>query len=155
MKICLRCKKLNNIDNFYKNKNKKDGRDPYCKLCCKKYADLHRERRSNTQKKFRLNNLNVGLFKNAELRAKKKNIEFNIECSDIVVPDICPVLGIKIEVGEKVICDNSPTLDRIDISKGYIKGNIIVISNRANRLKNDATLNEIELIYNYYIKGSK
>ncbi len=40
----------------------------------------------------------------------------------------------------------SPSLDRIDSTKGYTKGNIWVISNRANTLKNDATLSELKLL---------
>jgi hypothetical protein len=46
--------------------------------------------------------------------------------------------------GESI--DNSPSLDRIDTSKGYVKGNVWVISWRANKLKSDATLAELESI---------
>jgi hypothetical protein len=40
----------------------------------------------------------------------------------------------------------SPTLDRIDNSKGYIVGNVWVISMRANRLKSDATVDELMML---------
>jgi len=54
------------------------------------------------------------------------------------------VFGVTLEVSEHSAKDNSPSLDRLDNTKGYIKGNIVVISNKANRLKGDATLQELE-----------
>ena len=77
------------------------------------------------------------LWSRAKFRAKQKGREFNITKEDIVIPDICPLLGTPME---------SPSLDRIDSSKGYIKDNVWVISNRANTLKNDATLTELKTL---------
>ena len=74
----------------------------------------------------------------AKLRARKRGMEFNIEMEDLLpVPDTCPVLGIPMD---------QPSLDRIDNSKGYVKGNVAVISDRANRLKRDATLDEVQAL---------
>ena len=86
------------------------------------------------------------MFKNAKNRSSLKGLPFNIQLSDITIPDICPVLGIKIKAGDKFVGDCSPTLDKIVPSLGYVKGNIRVISHRANRLKCDATVEEIEMI---------
>jgi len=77
------------------------------------------------------------MWSRAKYRAKQKGLEFNITKEDIIIPDTCPLLGTPME---------SPSLDRIDSSKGYIKGNVWVISNRANTLKNDATLSELKLL---------
>lgn len=79
----------------------------------------------------------------AKKRALKKELEFNIIRTDIVIPEYCPILGIPLLRGSKVVNANSPSLDRIDPSKGYVKGNIQVISNRANTIKNDATPEEL------------
>ncbi len=81
-------------------------------------------------------------------RARKCCIPFDLDLSDINVPDTCPVLGIKIQVipGCGRNPRHSPSLDRIDPTKGYTKGNVRVISNRANLLKSNATIEELELI---------
>lgn len=85
----------------------------------------------------------------AKSRAKNKNLEFSIEDGDVKWNDVCPVLGIPITIerdkgrgGDA----NSPSLDRIDNSQGYVKGNIRIISNRANKLKNSMTKEECSLL---------
>jgi len=83
------------------------------------------------------------MWHSAKNRARKKEILFTITPDDIVVPTHCPVLGIPIFIGEKGRRDNSPSLDRIRPERGYVKDNIAIISMRANRIKNDATLEEI------------
>ena len=82
----------------------------------------------------------------AKSRAKKNNLPFNLELDDIAIPDTCPLLGIKIESNNFRNSPNNPSLDKIIPEKGYIKGNVWVISNRANTLKNDASLQELELL---------
>lgn len=98
-----------------------------------------------------LKNNIVRMFDRAKRRAKVKNIAFNIKHEDINIPQECPILGIEIFKGKNnCSCDNSPSLDRIDNTKGYIKGNIRVISQRANQLKNEASLEEYKQIYLFY-----
>jgi hypothetical protein len=88
------------------------------------------------------------MWSRAKYRAKQKGLDFTIEQKDITIPDVCPLLGIPLVChrGKGSQKGNSPSLDRIDPTKGYIKGNVWVISNRANTLKNDATLQELELL---------
>jgi hypothetical protein len=87
----------------------------------------------------------------AKNRAKEKGLEFNIEISDITMPEYCPIFGIKLVIhtgyGNGPAPD-SPSLDRIDPSKGYIKGNVWVISTKANKLKSNATIQELEQLVN-------
>ena len=84
-------------------------------------------------------------------RAKKLTLAFDIQTDDIKIPYICPVLGIPLEPGKGRSSrhEGSPTLDRIDSDKGYVKGNIAVISYRANRIKNDGTAEEHLKIANW------
>jgi hypothetical protein len=85
------------------------------------------------------------IFLGARDRSKKKNMDFTITKEDIVIPEICPLLGIKIDIECKDRF-HSPSLDRIDNTKGYTPDNIWVISNRANTLKNDASLQELQTL---------
>jgi len=75
--------------------------------------------------------------------AKRKNIEFSIVESDIVIPKFCPILGVLLETKVGNRGNNRASLDRIDSSKGYTKDNIQVISYLANRMKTDATVDEL------------
>jgi len=87
----------------------------------------------------------------ARKRSKTKNLDFNIELSDIQIPEFCPVLNIRLVPGRQLGAgnrsDDTPSLDRIVPSLGYTKGNVRVISWRANRLKSDATPEELENLY--------
>lgn len=78
-----------------------------------------------------------------EVRARTKGLEFNIDENDIVIPEICPMLEVPITVGTKGDYEYSPSIDRMDNSKGYIKGNIQIISKKANSMKNSATPTEL------------
>lgn len=83
----------------------------------------------------------------AKCRAKRKGLEFSITEEDIDIPMICPVLGIPLKKNKTSgFHNNSPSLDRIDNNRGYVPGNVRVISNRANMLKCDATIEELEKV---------
>jgi hypothetical protein len=71
--------------------------------------------------------------------ARAKGIIFSLTIDDVSMPDFCPVLGIPLEFREKGKRDNSPSVDRIVPSKGYVPGNVAVISFLANRLKSNCT----------------
>jgi hypothetical protein len=89
------------------------------------------------------------LVTNARHRAKRDGIEFSIAASDLTVPEVCPVLGIPLRPGVAegfAARAAAPSLDRIDPRRGYVPGNVQVISWRANRIKCDATLEELELL---------
>lgn len=83
----------------------------------------------------------------AKHRAKKIGREFDIKVEDVVIPEFCPILGIKLNLNNSSTSFDSPSLDRLDSSKGYTQGNIFVISWRANKLKSDASFSEIEKIF--------
>lgn len=86
------------------------------------------------------------MFHAASSRAKKAGLPFNITQDDVVIPVKCPVLGIPLFKGTGKLGDNSPTLDRVVCELGYTKGNVVVISHRANRIKQDATLPELRAL---------
>lgn len=85
------------------------------------------------------------MWLSARERAKKQGVPFSIEIDHIKIPPKCPALGIELRVnkGGGSFSDNSPTLDKIIPEKGYVPGNIVVMSWRANRLKCDGTPEEL------------
>jgi hypothetical protein len=91
----------------------------------------------------------------ARARAGKTGLEFRITVRDLMpMPETCPVLGTPINYttprGQGSLQENDrPTVDRIDNSKGYVPGNVAVISWRANRLKSDGSLEEMEKLVAY------
>jgi hypothetical protein len=96
------------------------------------------------------------LWKYAKRSAKARGLEFSIDVSDIVIPKVCPVLGIPIDTpspsqGKRP--NGKASLDRRDNSIGYVKGNVFVVSWRANRLKCDGNIDEFNRIISYMSAG--
>ena len=137
---CFYCGKTYNYT-YGKRQFDKTKRHFCSRECFNKGRSLYDEPHSRTSKRYML-------WNNSKHRAMRKGLEFNLELDDIPqIPEYCPVLGLKLDVNAKSFQDNSPTLDRIDSSKGYVKGNIRIISYRANMLKSNATFEEIKKIY--------
>lgn len=95
------------------------------------------------------------MHQRAKMRSKENGREFSIEVSDIVIPDVCPILGIELNMnsGKSGAYRNSPSLDRIDNSKGYTKNNIQVISQLANAMKCHATNEELHKFAQWVISN--
>ncbi len=79
----------------------------------------------------------------AKHRARRLGLPFNLSVSDFTIPEVCPALGIPLRVSRGRPTDNSPSLDKVIPELGYVRGNVAVISLRANRIKYDATLDEL------------
>lgn len=92
-----------------------------------------------------------GHYNALKCRAKKEGIPFNLTLEDLEIPDVCPVLGIRLkDWGENNIGgykDDSPSIDKFIPELGYVKGNVAIISFKANLMKRDATLEEVEKLY--------
>ena len=85
----------------------------------------------------------------AKARAKRKKITFDISWEDIKIVTHCPVLGIAMEPGHVGGKMQSYSLDRIDNAKGYVKGNVALISHRANSYKGDMTIEQVRNLLRY------
>lgn len=84
------------------------------------------------------------LWNAAKQRSKKSGVEFTIKKADIFIPSECPLTGIKINRQQRGrMQQSSPSLDRIDPAKGYTPDNVWVISWQANRMKSDATQDQL------------
>jgi len=90
----------------------------------------------------------------ARRRAREAGLEATIKASDLHWPEFCPVLGVKLLYqGEEGDPGHRVSLDRWDNSKGYVPGNVYVISYRANALKNNATVHEMACVLDYMQTG--
>jgi len=141
-KKCRNCSTIKQLSDFHRNKNSKDGYHSICKDCAnEKTSQWVSENLQKVidNKRLRRKDMRKSLLEAAQNRARTKNLPINITIDDIVVPEFCPILKIKIEKSSGRAKANSPSLDRIIPSLGYVKGNIQVISNKANSMKNDAT----------------
>jgi hypothetical protein len=127
-RVCRSCEEYKSSEHFTPFKGGKNGLYPTCKVCRIPISKKQWEQKSYKKK----------MYDRAKTRATKKGYTFSIKLEDIPeIPATCPVLLTPMQV---------PSLDRIDSSKGYVAGNIRVISNRANMLKNNATIEELELV---------
>lgn len=96
-------------------------------------------------RRWATNNRAKTLLNNAKRRAAKLGLQFNLALEDIDIPEVCPVLGTVLAKEPSLKNrDLSPSLDRIDPNGGYVRGNVRVISFRANTLKSNATSKELE-----------
>lgn len=121
------------------------------KRCSKACSDQHFKVKyfdnGEYQRQYRLNNWAKKTIAFKRLKSERAGIPFDITPEDIPLPEFCPALGIKLEINHGGGSGNSsPSVDRINPNEGYVKGNVIVISNKANRIKSNATYEEIEKV---------
>lgn len=108
----------------------------------------------DNMRKWRIKNREWFMWSSAKNRARRKGIPFNIEISDIEIPEICPVLKIKLNKENSVLKEDSPSLDRKITSLGYVKGNVWVISQKANTMKSNATPEELKLFADWIMNNT-
>lgn len=123
--------------------------------------DRYVERRRSAEKKKK-QPFKTWLCAQARFRGRKKGLPATIKPGDLVWPSHCPVLGIELdypkrsgERGTQPVQANWPSLDRWDSAKGYVPGNVFVISYRANTLKNNAKRDEILHVARYVMNKPK
>ena len=80
----------------------------------------------------------------ARRSAKRRGLEYDLQHGDIVIPETCPYSKIKLSFNKKD--SKEPfyySIDRIDSSKGYVKGNVQIISFLSNTMKSGASTNQL------------
>lgn len=136
------------------------GGEPYEKLLAwerakrKVYRARHRAKLREQKRSHR--GLKPELVRRARLRGRKAGMAATITVADIHWPTHCPVLGIALDYdtprGQRAFAPNLPSLDRWDNTKGYVPGNVFVISLRANSIKSSATYEELLRVARYAAK---
>jgi len=118
----------------------------------KSWAQLNPEKMRAYRKKYEEENPVITLLRNCRGRARREGFPCDLDSAYLLsleVPQVCPVLGIPINESSR---DNKPSLDKIIPELGYVKGNVAFISMKANRLKNESTLQELKAIVSYIEK---
>lgn len=113
----------------------------YCLNRVREYGKTDEAKRVHERGRKKRNATAYGMWRRARDTAPSRKLEFNLDKEDIVIPDNCPLLDIPLIFGGERY--NSPSLDRIDNNKGYIKGNVWVISDLANRMKQNASIEQL------------
>ena len=145
-KVCNSCEQSLNLSKFslIEKWNINSDTKNTCKKCSIKIRQAEKLNRDWKVDAAKL------LYSNIKSRCKRIGREFSIELEDILIPEKCPVFGFDLKREDRQTWMCAPSVDRIDSSKGYIKGNVTVVSRRANIIKRDATIEELEQLFNYY-----
>lgn len=149
-KTCSMCKETKPFSEYHLCKSRNYRPNPYCKECSRTYR---RERYARNKRVMRLQQKEMYsgpegrlryLINRSRSRAKEEGIEHTITVEDLHMPEVCPYLKIPftLEWGKGQLRTNA-SIDRIDPSKGYIPGNVQIISRAANTMKSDASEEEL------------
>jgi len=165
-KQCCRCKEIKQVSSFTVNNAVKSKLASHCKKCDavanKVHKDKNREAvlkkgRAYAAKRSLLFNVRVqALVNTSRQRAKLNNREHTITLDGVLslwpLDGLCPVFGFKLEFNNKGFRETSPSIGRVDSTKGYTLDNIQVISWKANRLKAYATVEDLEAVVTFMKK---
>tara|TARA_R110000737_G_scaffold103542_2_gene136776 strand:+ start:108 stop:722 length:615 start_codon:yes stop_codon:yes gene_type:complete len=172
-KVCNKCKEHKSLSEFSKKRDNKDGLRNYCKPCAKvdrdnmcpfkKWFTSRKGQAKVKGKEFTIepedilgvkieqsiSEFTIPSGRNKNIMIKKRFTSWNT----IEYPKVCPVLGIELDWNVKINGgqDNSPSLDRIDSTKGYIPGNVMIMSKLANCMKQNATSEQLVKFSKYML----
>jgi len=149
---CAKCGVLKTKENTNLSKDKLSGFLSYCKNCHNKWRkeltmnyseekkeQIKEQERNHKRERYSDNPMYISLLSKKTF-SKKYNLPFNLTLEDLIVPEYCPLLNVKMERGTPY----TPSIDRIIPSLGYVKGNIQIVSLKANLMKTNATLKELK-----------
>ena len=140
-RTCTKCLQKKPANLFYPAPKMRDGYASWCKSCVNEKSSKCTSERYREDPRRRL-------YIISKLNAKRSGCEHTIEERDIVLPVTCKYLGIRIDYRlaserGRLRSFDAPSIDRIDPSRGYVPGNVQIISDLANRMKSDATIRQL------------
>lgn len=159
MQICRTCNEIKDLeDDFWKQASSKSGYQTECKDCMRvRSAKWHQSSDATSTERvneWRIANPLLHTLRSAKSRAKKRGLPFDLTVDDLrPFPTHCPVLGIPFvwTVGTGTgVQPGTPSLERLVLERGYVRGNVVLISYRANVLRKDATLEELKMMVAFY-----
>lgn len=140
-KRCSKCKEILPLSKFYSDpRNKKHGRTSACGQCIYKQ-----------QMRYRDKSYFMTTHHNKASECRRKGVPYDLDQDYLksIWTEECPIFGFKFTPREGRHLPTCPNLDRIDPTKGYVKGNVVWISRKANLIKSDASLADIEKVVDY------
>ena len=166
-KQCSTCKEYLSLFSFAKNNAAVDKLQYACKTCDNLRQQTRRkEKKTEVQqygKEYRKLNFNSldfrlqGLLNASRARAKTKGREHALTKQDLfdLYPEDnkCPIFGFELQWNSAGFRETSPSIDRIDSTKGYTKDNVQIISWKANRIKGYASVEDLEILLSYLKQG--
>jgi hypothetical protein len=165
MKRCTKCNLEKPETEFHRRG--KSGLHAECKTCrCARereggkrryYADLDRSRETNREKRRKerqtMETWCAQIISPIRRRAAEQNLPFDLDAGYLrsIWPanNLCPVLYTEFLFGREKGNNAGPSVDRRVPEKGYVRGNVTILSYRANRLKCDATPSELLAVIDY------
>lgn len=113
------------------------------------------QRKQDNPLKIRCQYLRAGMRD----RARKKNLDYDKDFFTVEYlmkrleenPN-CECCKVPLDIGfkeDRKFHDNSPSIDRVDSTKGYIKGNVAILCWRCNKHKQDSTSEELRIIADF------
>jgi len=168
LKRCKKCEEIRPISEYWVGNIYKDNLQPYCKLCYYDYKEdecefktfFLRKSRSKGKWDFKIKPTDIPNVEIEETRVVDKKRRTHISWRAIKYPKVCPILNDELKWGKKGTNGNnkggtadpfSPSLDRIDSKLGYIPGNVMIISTRANSMKSNATPEQLVKFSKYML----
>lgn len=158
MKECTKCNVSKNESEFHLSKITSDKLHAHCKECKRNYDIEYRKsekvqkyQQSDIYKDKKKDYINANYLERkisnirSRIKSSGRNLEFSITSDDLEIPEYCPLLNVKLnyKIGTGRNNGYTASIDRIDNNKGYIKGNVWVISKLANTMKNRASIDEL------------
>lgn len=136
LKVCTSCGIGKPLDSFPPDRRALSGKQAKCRYCTNEWMKLHYRKHPAEQ-----------MLRRAKKRAVDIGKDFNLELEDILpLPEVCPVFGVPLRTTTMSQDPWTYSLDRVNNDLGYVKGNVVVMSYKANRLKNDGTAKEHEQV---------
>jgi hypothetical protein len=168
------CKELKPLAEFSRNRSTEDGLQNCCKQCNAKWNADHKEEQREYQAVYRKKNHQarlrhdrtperkaqkrknrtsprgriLNILCSAKYRAARLGVGFDLTIDDIAMPTHCPIFGTPLAFSNS--WNHVPSIDRVDCTKGYTRDNVVIVSMRANRIKSDATLDELKRLVAFY-----
>ena len=158
-KVCSVCGVEKPIEEYHKNSTNKHGVTNTCKPCATARTRLwyqnNKDRGKENARRGKIKQRSdhaTRLYQAAKDRATKFGLEFDISVNDVLIPEVCPVFKTKMIWSTGRSSEDSYSLDRIDPAEGYIKGNIQVISRKANAMKRGANRDDLLLFAKWILQ---